>query len=218
VSTAKKGWLRWFPALAGVLVFSVVGGLIFLLIQWAGSQPETSKKTVQQITVIAPPPPPPPPPVQEEPPPPEMEEEVVEEPDPAPDDVPDLADQAPPGEQLGIDADGTGAGDAFGLVGKKGGRGLLSGGDPYQWYSQALQQRLFERLNDEHEIRRAAYSIIVHLWIAQDGAVDRFELAKGSGNQRLDEKIALALASIEELAPPVPGLPQPVKVKLTARL
>lgn len=219
----KKSRAKWLQTASIVIVVVVMGGLFYLLKQWLGEQTiNPGKKKVQQITVIAPPPPPPPPPPpQVEEPPPEVEEVEVEEPEPTPEDVPDDApSEAPPGDQLGLDADGTGAGDAFGLVGKKGGRGLLSGGggDPYVWYSSALQQKLFETLNENHDIRRAAYSIIVYLWIDKDGGLDEVKLVKGSNNAELDEKIKDALAQIDQLDPPVAGMPQPVKIKLTARL
>lgn len=213
---------KWFKTAFIVLVIVAMCGLFYLLKQWLGEQTvNPGKKKVQQITVIAPPPPPPPPPPQVEEPPPEVEEVEMEEPEPTPEAVPDEApSEAPPGDQLGLDADGTGAGDAFGLVGKKGGRGLLSGGggDPYTWYSSALQQKLFEALNENHDIRRAAYSIIVHLWIAEDGGLKQVKLVKGSSNAELDAKIKDALAQIDQLDPPVSGMPQPVKIKLTARL
>ncbi|HAZ42809.1 MAG TPA: TonB-dependent receptor, partial [Methylococcaceae bacterium] len=41
---------------------------------------------------------------------------------------PEQAEEPPPGENLGVDADGAAGGDSFGLVGKKGGSGFLGGG------------------------------------------------------------------------------------------
>ena len=218
MSIQKKTWAKYLPLIAFVVLFSLLAWLIFTLIGWLDSQEPNKKKTIQQITFITPPPPPPPPPKIEEPPP-EVEEVEIEEPEPTPEDLPDLPqDEAPPSEQLGLDADGTGGGDAFGLVGRKGGRGLLSGGDPYALYSSSVQQKLIEKLNESHEIRRSEYSIEVYFWIVQDGSVGSFKLVKKSGNKQLDGKIERALKDIKKFDPPVPGMPQPLKVKLTARL
>ena len=217
MSAVKQKWVKLFPYLAFIALFTLLAWLIYTVMNWAGDQSPSKKKSIQEITIIAPPPPPPPPLEQE--PPPEVEEVEIEEPEPTPEDLPDLpADEAPPGEQLGLDSDGTGAGDAFGLGGKKGGRGLLSGGDPYAWYSSSVQALMIEKLNEEHEIRRASYSIEVHFWISNTGKVNRFELIRPSGNESLDKRIKKALQEIKQFEAPVPGMAQPVKIKLTARL
>ena len=50
---------------------------------------------------------------------------------------------APPGDELGLDAEGGAGSDGFGLRAKKGGRGLIGGGDRNRWYEGQVQRDLF---------------------------------------------------------------------------
>src|SRR5262245_32752854 len=122
---------RYAPMLViGGAVATLALGLVLLIKNLATEETKPAKKVVQ-VQVFRPPPPPPP---EVEPPPPEIKEEVdVPEPEPVVDspEVPDV----PPGEQLGLDAEGVAGADAFGLVGRKGGRDLLAGGSRNQWYA-----------------------------------------------------------------------------------
>jgi len=55
-------------------------------------------------------------------------QEKIEEPEPEPEEpLPDVPDEKPAGD-TGLDAEGTAGSDAFGLVGRKGGKGLLGEG------------------------------------------------------------------------------------------
>src|SRR5271168_299195 len=83
------------------------------------SKPERVIQTVQIIR-----PPPPPPPDQPPPPPPEKTEQEIpkDTPQPTPDDQ-----QAPPDQPLGLAAEGTAGGDAFGLAARSGGSDLIGG-------------------------------------------------------------------------------------------
>ena len=131
---------RHGPALGAAVLLTVFAiGVYFAFGALKGSKaPEPPK--VQEISLIQPPPPPPPPPKLEEPPPPEQ---VMEEPPPEPEPIAEEApaDEAPPGDELGLDADGTAGSDGFGLRGKKGGRGLIGGGDRNRWYAGQLQRQ-----------------------------------------------------------------------------
>src|SRR5689334_3282657 len=111
--------------IALVTVLAVVGvGLFFLIRHFVKQEAPATKKVVQEIRVIRPPPPPPetPPP----PPPPPEEKVDLKEPEPEPDPTP--TNEPPPGEQLGLDADGSAGSDGFGLAARKGGRDLLASG------------------------------------------------------------------------------------------
>jgi len=159
----KWHYRRYLPAIIGaVIVLSVAGLVSWMIVSFMDSGGAPPKKTVQEITLLAPPPPPPPPPKIEEPPPePEIEEEVeVPEPETL-EELPDPGDQPPPGDALGVDADGGAGSDGFGLVGRKGGRSLLSGG--HAWYAKQLQEDVHESLYQYREIRSQAYSIVVNL-------------------------------------------------------
>src|SRR5262245_1063784 len=109
-----------------VLVAAAVIGVGVLLTifvrQFATKKPSSTRPAAQVVQIVRPPPPPP-----SEPPPPPPPEEKIQEvlqqdtPEPAPSD-----DAAP--EQLGLDAEGTAGGDAFGLAARRGGSDLVGTG------------------------------------------------------------------------------------------
>lgn len=193
--------------LAALGVYSMVRGFL-------NSAPPPTKQVVQEIHVIRPPPPPPDTP----PPPPPPEEKVdVHEPDPQPDPTP--SNDPPPSEQLGLDAEGGAGGDAFGLVGHKGGRDLLaSGGSAFMWYAGLLKTEIVDRLQDEKDARKGAYSVGVDVWVRVDGTIDRVRIAQSSGDRSRDQEIEAALARIPRLsqAPPA-DMPQPIKLRIVSR-
>lgn len=217
--TERRRWIRFVPTLVGVAVVgSVCAGLVALISGFLGGEP-SNKKLVQQISLIAPPPPPPP--KVEPPPEPEVEEVKLEEPEPVPEDVPEApSDEPPPGDLLGLDADGTGGADGFGLVGRKGGRSLLGGGgDPYSYYGNVVTQLIQEFLFERGDIRSKKYSVKVKLWLAPTGRIERVELMNSTGDPDVDESLQLALMEMKEIAEKPPeDLPQPVRVRITSRL
>jgi len=184
-----------------------------------------SKKQIVQLSLLRPPPPPPPPPPPEQKPPePEMKEEVkVPEPEKPPDAAKEEA--PPPGEQLGLDANASGSGDAFGLAARKGGTDItkLGGGSGIgqsqkAWFAGLVQSHLQAQLSREDKLRRSNYRIQLRLWFTSDGRIERFELVDSTGNKELDEQIRLSLNRMAPLAQPPPaGLPQPVKLRLISR-
>ena len=219
-----SGMNRKVIAIAGVIFLVIAIGMIFAIQSLIGEEVGSVKKPTQTIVAITPPPPPPPPPEVEEPPP-EVEEEVEipDEPEEAPDAPDEMADEPPMGEDLGIDADGVAGADGFGLVGKKGGRGLLSGGagdkQRFDFYASSVQQDLFEHLSENKEIRRNKYSVIVHLWVNSSGKVNKIKLVKSTGISELDSALRGVLAQINEVnsAPPQ-GMPQPIRLRITSRI
>lgn len=212
---------KYLPRTIGVLLVAGVGIVVILMIQnFLDDKPERTQKKIQQITLLKPPPPPPPPPKIEQPPEPELEEQVetpeLDEPDP----LPEVADEPPPGEALGVDADGGGAGDGFGLVGKKGGRGLLNGaGSPAMYYASQLQRRIEDVFADHEEMRRKAYSVVAGIWIGKDGSILRVELDNSTGDSSMDEALKDIIEQIQALAvAPPPDMPQPVRMRISSTL
>lgn len=196
--------------------------LAFLLKGYLQKAPQT-KRVVQQITIVAPPPPPPPP--EEKPPEPEVKEEKIEEPIPEkePEAAPEEADE-PPGDQLGLEGDGEAGSDGFGLAARRGGRSLLGGspGSAIHWYggrvTSVLEEELHELLADTHA-RKNAYSIVLDIWIGQDGRMTRVELRQGSGQAEVDRALQQAIPRLrlDMHKPPPEGMPQPVRIRLTSR-
>lgn len=188
------------------------------------------KRRIQMVTVVKPPPPPK---IKEKPPEPEVKEkEEIIEPEPEdiqPEPVEDQVDDAPPpGEDLGIDADGSAGGDAFGLVGKKGGRALIGGGASqaslirrYAWYTRIIQEELRKRMNRLMEenggIPEGNLKALVQIKLDDTGRIVDFSMAQPSGNTKMDEALssALKLAIISE--PPPKGMPRTIKLKISAK-
>ncbi|HEV7443778.1 MAG TPA: TonB family protein [Steroidobacteraceae bacterium] len=191
----------------GVGAFALVRGML-------SGGPGQPKKVVQEIHVIRPPPPPPdvPPP----PPPPPEEKVDVTEPEKQPDPTP--SDEPPPSEQLGLDSEGSAGGDAFGLMGHKGGRDLLaSGGSAFAWYSNLMQNEIRDCLADEKEMHKG--SVRLRMWLRDDGTIDRVNLAESTGDRVHDKAIETRM--VERCrrfsqAPPA-GTPQPITLRLVSR-
>jgi protein TonB len=218
--TSKKSFRRRLPGLfAALFLLLVAGGMVMLIKGFLSSEPD-KKPRVQQISLIKPPEPKP----EEKPPepeqkPPEVKEEVKLDEPPPPEPQP--ADAPPPGPDLGVDAKGEGGGDQFGLVGKPGGRELTTiggNGSRFGGYLGGLQQHIRDALNRNEKIRSGEYKIIVKLWIAPSGSVDRFELVNSSGDAEVDAAMKRVLASIKPLqdAPPE-DMPQPVRLRISSR-
>jgi periplasmic protein TonB len=171
------------------------------------------QKVVQEIHMIRPPPPPPdePPP----PPPPPEEKVEVQEPQQQPDPTP--SNDPPPMEQLGLDAEGSAGGDAFGLLGNKGGRDLLAsgGGSAFAWYSNRMQSEIRDCLAQEKSASRDA--VRVRLWLREDGTIDHVRLAESTGSNTRDKTIESKLEGCRRFSPPPAGTPQPITVRLAFR-
>jgi protein TonB len=210
----KPAWMRW-----GIVALAAVAAVLLGL--WlkdvlVGDTP-AKKPKLQQITLLKPPPPPPP---EQKPPEPEMKQEEVKIEQPQPDDAPKQADNdAAPGKDLGVDADGSGAGDGFGLVGRKGGRDLLAGaGGRFGGFTTVLRQQIQEHLSREKKLRSAEYKVVVYIWLARDGRVEKTELNGSSGNADTDGAIRQALAAMPLIRETPPeDMPQPVKLRITSR-
>lgn len=218
----KKKLLRYLPLAVGVVLTLLITVAVYRL-QDLFEKPAQTKKMVQQITVIQPPPPPPP---EQKPPEPEVKEEKIEEPEPEPEPEPEQqAEEPPPGEELGVDAEGTAGSDGFGLVGKKGGRGLLGGGGGSAtiWYGQQVQRLLDNELQGllaDTPARRTAYSVVVEVWVGADGHISRTELSSASGKAEVDQAIRSALPRLRSGVGKTPpeNMPQPIRIRLTSRI
>lgn len=204
---------KWLPrAGAAVLVLALSGVSVALIRNMSGTS-APQQPLIQQISIVMPPPPPPPPEIK--PPEPEVEELEIEEPEPLVED--DSAEA--PGEELGLDADGVAGGDAFGLLAKKGGRGLLGGGDQNAWYAGILQRELQRLLSNDESIRGLGeYSVIVSISLSADGYVQDSQLLSGSNNPKLDAALRSALSAGVRLSREPPAdLPQPIRLRISSR-
>lgn len=205
---------RW-PLLVGIaLVTAIAVGIAALRDNF--QKPAQPKKQVQQITMIAPPPPPPPPPAP--PPPPEEVQQKIEEPAPDPEPAPEAA----PAE-LGLDADGTAGSDGFGLAARKGGQALIGGGsgNAIIWYGQKVSSAVADAVREglDAKAKNRKFQALLNVWLDENGALQRVELAAPTGDKEVDAALARASAELRlqlALAPPV-GMPQPVKIRIDNR-
>jgi periplasmic protein TonB len=204
---------RWLLLLFGVLGIAACVGFVFFVRSWLAKPLPVKKQVAQEIRLIRPPPPP------DEPPPPPPPEEEVDVPEPEAQPEPTPSDEPPPGEQLGLDADGTAGSDGFGLVGRKGGRDLLAGGNAaFTWYSTLVKDEFLQALQDEGKARAGSYSIRVQVWVRGDGSVERFRLAQSSGDRDRDRAIEAALSRISRLSRSPPAeMPQPISLRIVSR-
>lgn len=211
---------RHIPKLVGTAVVIGVAVLMVSMVRdFLDAPVKAPKKTAQQITLLTPPPPPPK--LEEKPPEPEVKEEVkLEEPEPVEDLPEEATDEPPPGADLGVDAEGGAGGDGFGLIGRKGGRGLLAGaGDPFVAYAMRVQRNVEDRLSGDADTRRKAYSVVAKIWVSANGRIERAELADSTGNQDVDTALERNLAALPPLAEAPPqDMPQPIRLRISSRL
>ena len=209
---------KYAPRIAGVLLVVAVVAIVVVSIQnFLDDKPVHSKKKIQQITLLKPPPPPPPPKVTPQP---EVKDEVKVDKPKEPEPLPDVPDEPPPAESLGVDAEGNGAGDSFGLIGRKGGKGLLNGaGSPAMYYASQLQRRIEDVFANHEEMRHKAYSVVAGIWISKDGHIERVELKGSTGNGEMDAALKQIIRQIQALAvSPPPDMPQPVRLRISSTL
>jgi protein TonB len=212
----KRTLRRNVSRLAGA-VFGLLLVLSFVWFVRTMMSGKTNKPTrqVQIVQVIRPPPPPP---DQPPPPPPEKTEQALpkDEPEPVPDNTPAPADQP-----LGVDAEGSAGGDAFGLAARRGGSDLVggTGSAPFAWYQNRITDAIREHLSSVACAKSAKGSISIHLLMEADGRFKQVQLATTTGNRQMDQCIETALRSMPRMSDPLPpGMPEQVNVKIVARI
>jgi hypothetical protein len=188
----------------------------------SGGSPVKKQVTTIKLLPDTPPPPPPPPkePPKEQPKPDAPKEIKVEQPKPV---------ETPPAEQLkmeGAAGDGPSA-FASGAVNNdyKGGdlkTGNTIGGGPnkyqFAWYTDLLKNQIEDAMSKDKTLASGAYKVILKVWVSSNGAIERFELASSSGKEDIDMLIKKQLEAMPKLSERPPGdMPQPVKLKVTAR-
>lgn len=183
----------------------------------------SKKKNVHMVRLIKPPPPPP---VIENKPEPEVKEEIKEpEPDEAPEDQDVAQDDVAPGDQLGLDADGAGGGDSFGLMGKKGGRALIGGAydenevlmRKYAAYIRIIEEEISKKLAKKGDIPTGNLQTLVVIVIDERGRIVNHWVYATSGNHVMDDAVAEALDQIGRVSEPPPeGMPRTVKIRVTS--
>lgn len=212
MSTPRRRRRRYVPIVLLSLFVTLIGAGGFAMVRSFLNTPAGApKQVIQQIHLMRPPPPPP-----DLPPPPPPPEEKVDVPQPKPD--PTQSNDPPPGQQLGLDADASAGGDAFGLLANKGGRDLLGHGNAFVWYAGLLKDQIQSQLNESSAAHRGDYSLVVQVWVRSDGTIDRVHVAQGSGDRARDQAIEQALSRMNRLnqGPPA-DMPEPINLRIVSR-
>lgn len=214
-----------------IWVISAIVAVVFMLFAlWIVKMllsDDTARKQrrLQTVTLVKPPPPPK---IKEKPPEPEIKKEEIVEPEPEemPPEESDAAaeDDTPPMDDLlGLDADGSGAGDGFGLKAKKGGRSLI-GGDAsrrFAWYTSLVQKAITERvravMDENGGIPEGDLKAYVRIEMDTNGRIIRFELIRKSGDKRMDEAVRIALASADIDEMPPMDMPKILKFRISSK-
>lgn len=222
MSGHKKSLRSRLPALAGMLFMALFTvGVIWLVKDFINNAEPPEKTHVQKISLVKPPPPKP----EEKLPEPEKMEQEQPKQDEVQLDAPPTPDQPadegpPPGEQLGLDADGGSGSDGFGLAARKGGRDITTlggGGDRMAWFSKRISRQLEDELKRAKALQGKDYQVIAQVWFDVAGGVTRVRMDKGSGNAELDEALRREILSVTLRDPLPEDMPQPVKLRVVSR-
>ncbi len=216
--SSGKVWLKRVAiALIALLVLGGIGyGLKSLM---SGSnEPRTKAKTTIKLLPDTPPPPPPPP---KEPPKEQLKEQPkeikVEQPKPV---------EAPPVESLKMEG---AAGDgpspfAAGAVNNEYSGGDVStiGGGPnknqFAWYTGLIKEKIEDAISKDKELASGSYKVIVKVWVAANGRIQKYELVSSTGDTEKDVLVKKALDEMPPLSEAPPrDMPQPIKLRVTSR-
>lgn len=223
----RKSWARpwatpWVMRLGGVLVAAgFLLALIFLVRKFIGGE-APKKPSVQQVAILRQPPPPPPKPPEKPPEPPKIKEEIkLDEPKLKPDE-PKPADDKPASDKpLGLDADGAAGTDGFGLGSNRSGRDITTigsgSGGSGRYFTGLLQRNFFEALARNRKFPQNEFSVVVRIWLADDGHVKRTEIVDGSGNVEIDQMIQTTLAEMAPLREVPPSGLRQMQLRLNRR-
>jgi len=195
---ASPRWRKYLIALMAGMFLCLMGVGASWLSKHLHKDAPVPKKMIQQVTIVTPPPPPPPPPPEQVKQPELKEEEIPREevtetpPEPGPDQS-----SSP---DLGVDAEGGAGGDGFGLVGKKGGRGLLGGGG----YEQVVRQEINEIILESERLKHMAYVATITLRIGDDGQFEQIQIELASGDREVADLLKKLLEEKRRLSRPRP--------------
>jgi TonB family protein len=96
------------------------------------------------------------------------------------------------------------------------------GGGPnkhqFDWYTGLIKEKIEDAISKDKDIATGSYKLIVKVWVAANGHIEKFELVSSTGDTAKDELVKKALDGMAPLSEAPPGdMPQPIKLKVTAR-
>lgn len=216
METEIKSPRRW----VSIVVIALLGAAVIALVTWGimtlmgGKSSKPRKPPVVTLLPDKPPPPPPPPKEEKKPEPPKENKDVKIEP---PKEAPQPA-QNEPLKMEGAAGDGDSAFGA-GTVGREYSGGNIGATGAVQgMYAGRLQRHLQDQLSRNRKLKESDYRVTVRVWLRRDGSVEKADLAQSTGNSGLDELLRDALLQVAAMreAPPE-NMPQPIRIRITAR-
>lgn len=220
-----------------VMIAVIVATLLAMLLaayflMGIGKKDDTPKKP-PKITLLTPPPPPPPPPppkFEKKPDPPKEQKEMkVEQPAPKPEPAPatpELKMDGPAGSGPSPFATGTIKSEDLSRIGggKQGGTGTGTAEratertglfNPFTNYANLAKVELQRYLVRNVALKRKRYSVEVHLWVATNGSLNRYELVGSTGDTEIDEAIRTAMNAAPPFSQSLPdNMPQPLRLRV----
>ncbi len=204
-----------------VVVLAMLAAGFVLIKQLVTDDGHKRQRQIQKITLVKPPEPPK---IKEKPPEPvHKKEKVIEQQQkevPKPQEA-KADNEPPPGDELGLDAEGSGSGDSFGLKARKGGRALIGGnggGTGYGWYTKRiadeLQQLVNKLVRDKGGIKEKGLKTEIRIKLDDVGRIVDFTIIGPSGNNELDNAVRLALTSAQLSDPPPYGMSRVLKFRI----
>lgn len=192
--------------------------LATLILSGCDVKEHASKRQTVAIKVL--PDTPPPPPKEDKPPPPkeepkqvmQVEAPKVQAPQEAP---PQLKMEGPAGDGPSAFAGGAITKDYVG--GPTGsGTGTQSNRAQFQFFTNTARQQIKDEV--ERHLKTDAQQMVAEfsIWLTPAGDIQKYEVAS-TGNAQFDAQIKAALADSQLRLPPPPGLPQPLKFRMTLR-
>lgn len=246
VRKRAKGPHRMVPVVIAALFLGAVGLVIHLVLSDRGGL--RIREQVHSLSLLKPPPMPEKPLIREKPPEPErvkqenlekakvletMEQSPIT---PMPRQAPGPGDDssAPPGDQLGVDAEGGSGSDSFGLVGRKGGRGLIGGGGgggggsgklslfaKYGWYTKKIQDEVRaevkRRLDREGGFPKGKLQTVVRVVVDDKGIIVASGIVTSSGLPKMDDAVIKSLEHMRIGEPPPEGMPRGMTLRIASQ-
>ena len=204
-------------------ILITVGGTIAMLKKLSNFEGHKVKRQIQMVKLVKLPPPPK---IKEKLPEPEVKkEEMIEPEEISPEEVPEQAsdDDAPAGEELGLDAEGGTGSDGFGLAAKKGGRSIIGGGGAnsllrrYAWYTKIIENEITRLLLKNGQTFPDNLKTYVKIELDENGRIEKYKIYGSSGDSNMDNAVQKALSLITWLKEPPPdGMPRCIKIMISS--
>lgn len=218
ITSSLSTWLKRIAFI--LLALAVLAGLGYGVKNLMSGSDAKPKKTITKIALKDVPPPPPPPPPKEQPKeqPKDQPKEVkeVQQPKPA---------EAPPSEQLKMDGPAGDGPSAF-AAGEvkneyKGGDVKTIGSDggaKYNWYAGLVKNQIEVALEKDKKLTEGQYKVVVTVWLRQNGDIEKLEVGQSDAEPQIEQAIKTALDAMPAMREvPPEGMPQPIKLRITAR-